>query len=66
MVECTHWTPFLPLFSGSLNSIVVKMDNANYAEVWVTESSRLRNISDAKAIMAGDPVRMADIVAKVF
>jgi len=42
------------------------MDNANYAEVWVTESSRLRNISDAKAIMAGDPVRMADIVAKVF
>ena len=32
----------------------------------VREMMGLRNISDAKAIMAGDPVRMADIVAKVF
>lgn len=32
----------------------------------VREMMGLRNISDAKAIMAGDPVRMAKIVAKVF
>lgn len=32
----------------------------------VREMMGLRNISDAKAIMACDPVRMADIVAKVF
>lgn len=32
----------------------------------VRELMGLRNSSDAKAIMAGDPVRMAEIVAKVF
>jgi site-specific recombinase XerD len=32
----------------------------------VREMMGLRNISDAKAIMAHDPVRMADIVARVF
>lgn len=32
----------------------------------VREFMGLRNSSDAKAIMAGDPVRMAEIVAKVF
>lgn len=32
----------------------------------VREMLGLRNISDAKSIMTGDPVRMAEIVAKVF
>lgn len=32
----------------------------------VREMMGLRNISDAKSIMADDPVRMADIVARVF